>query len=524
MARHAAMPVELPFAADDEQPWLIELQAHLRANRRVALRLFGLVLLGFLLAGALLPPRYAAVAQLAVLPAPEFTVRQDAGSHALSTSALAMDQVMTAETAILQSDALHADTLAALGVTRLYPGLDPAAKPGLLLPVLRALSHALTAPWRLAAADPQARLQDDALRRFTADLRVQPAKDSNVITVKLGNADPAMAALAVNTMLARYAARRHRLYNDPQLAVVRQETERQAQAVRDADAAFAAYKAAHGIADIATERDLLLRRRSETRTALAAAEAQRAGQQARGAAIAAAIAALPAMTALYAETDADTRVQAADVALADLRARIAQAAGQYRDGSRKMLAMQAELTAQETVRRRLLANPAPSQARLGRAPALDPLLLDQAHAAAEAAAADAAAASLRQELAGQDAALATLTHEETALAALARRKQAAEDGFAAASRVQDEQHMTEAEDALRMATVRVIEPARVPQRAVPLALYCAIAGLFAGAAVALGYLFAKYSWAGTVLTPEGLAAATGMPVFGVLQAGVDFPA
>lgn len=511
-----------PFAPEDDEPWLIELQAHLRLNRRTALRLSGLILLAFLLAGAILPARYTATASLAVLPSPEFTVRQDAGSHAFSSAAFALDEIMTAETAILESDALHADTLDAIGAARIYPALDEGAAPGLAARIVHGVFAVALAPWRSPPANQAGARRDEALRRFAADFHVRPTKNSNVITLKFTNRDAGMAARAINTLLAAYAQRRHALYEDPQLDIVRRQTETRAAAVRDADAALAAYKTRHGIADIATERDLLLRRQSDTRTALGAAEAAQAEQAARLRAVSGQIAQLPATIPLYNETDADTRVQALDAALAELRGRIAQASGQYRDHSRRMTALRSELIAREAERRQMLANPAPSQIRQGRAPSLDPLLLDRAHAVADEAASGARAAALRHALAEETAALSTLTQEETDLAALARRKQAAEESFAAASRAQNEQRLTEAEDALRLANIRVIEPARAPQHPVPLPLYCTIAGVFFAGVGGMIYLFVKFTWNGKILTPEGLAAVTGLPVFGVMYTGMDF--
>jgi uncharacterized protein involved in exopolysaccharide biosynthesis len=517
-AHFAAGP---PDEGDDDGPRVAEFLAHCQADRPAALRLAACITVWALLIAALLPPSYTATATLAVLPAPEFTVRQDAGSHAFSSAALAMDQIMKAETAILESDALHASTLGSVGTARLYPSLDQAHHRSVVGGILHGASALLFAPWRVAPSDPDAARQEEALRRFKHDLTVLPAKDANVITVSLSNHDAALAAGAVNTMLASYAAQRFSLYDDPQLPVVRQQTEALARAVREADAALAAFKAAHAITDIATERDLLLRRRSETAQALAAASANIAEQQARLAALAAQLNRLPPTIPLFREDDADTRVQAVDVALVDLRGRLESAREQYRDTSHKVTDLRAQVLARETERRRMLASPIPSMDRTGRTPALDPLLLDRAHAAAEAAAAAARATALRHDLGDEQDALARLNADETALADLARRKAVAAESFASASRVQDEQRMTEAEDARRLATVRIIQPARVPQQPGPARLLTALAGMFLGPLTALASIFVRFVLRPTFLTPEGLAAATGLPVLGVFPADAE---
>jgi hypothetical protein len=105
-------------------------QAHHR--RRGGATAAGGVFAVALLVAALLPPSYRATATLAVLPATEFTVRAAAGSHDLNASALAMDQIMKAETEILASDSLHAATLHRVGEAVLYPGIFNPPERGLV--------------------------------------------------------------------------------------------------------------------------------------------------------------------------------------------------------------------------------------------------------------------------------------------------------------------------------------------------------------------------------------------------------
>ena len=506
--------------AEGDTQWP-EFRAQMRLHRGGALRIFASFVAIALLAAALLPPRYTATATLAVLPAPEFTVRQDAGSHAYAGAGLAMDQVMKAETAILESDSLHDATLSALGAARLYPELDPAAVRPWLRQKVHDAAAVVLAPWRVQPADQGAALHEAALATFANALTVLPAKDANVITVTFHHRNGAVAAQAVNTMLARYADRRSKLYDDPQLAVVRRQTEAAARAVADADAALAAFKAAHVISDFASERDLLLHRQSETTASLAAATSAAAEQQARLLVLNRHIARLPKSIPLYDEADTDTRLQPIDAALVDLRGRLATAQEQYRDTSRKVTDLRAQIAARETERAHMAADPAPSAARSGRSQALDPLLVDRAHAAADEAAAVAREAGLRTELDDEAAGLARLATEETTLADLTRRRAAAADSFASASRVQDEQRMTEAEDALRLANVRVIQSATVPQRPAPIPLLVVIAGALLGALAAGGWLLVRYAGTPTFLTPEALAAATGLPVLGVFPVRQD---
>jgi len=503
-----------PHLAETPAIPFVEVMAHVRARRPRALLGFAGVIMASLLVAAILPPRYYATATLAVLPAPEFTVRQDAGSRTFSTSALAMDQVMKAETEILQSTDLHEGALQNIGLKQVYPDLDPRAA-GIVWRLLRSVAHVALSPWVAYRADTAATRLDAALHRFDSDLSVLPTKDANVIAITFRHRDGAMAARVINALLSGYARRREQLYDDPQATTVRHETEQLGDAVGAADAALARFKARHAISDYASERDLMVRRQSAAAQALADNDATADEQRARLVMLNRQIALIPASVTLYRENDPDTRLQTIDSSLVDLRSQIEAARVHYRDASHKVTDLTAQLKAREAERTRLARDKTPSIERTGRSLASDSLLLDRARAATEEAAAVARAVSLRRELQDISARLAALTDEEAALANLERHKTAADAAFESASQVLAERQMTEAEDALRLANVRVIQPARAPLHAAPIPLLVVIAGTLLGALGACLWCISSVFIRPTLLTVEGLGHATGLPVLGV---------
>ena len=161
----------------EEPPPFSEFAAHAYVRRYTAAAIFAGVLAVFLIVAGLLPARYRATASLAIMPSPEFTVREDAGSHADSNAALAMDQIMKAETEILQSDDLHETTLATFGTgpapalpgaVAVYPDLSPARaiQPGM---AWRQGNHwpFLTSPWRGVTTHGRDATLENALLRFS---------------------------------------------------------------------------------------------------------------------------------------------------------------------------------------------------------------------------------------------------------------------------------------------------------------------------------------------------------------------
>jgi uncharacterized protein involved in exopolysaccharide biosynthesis len=502
----------------DAPPSLQEFVCHLRVHKGRALRGFLAVFIPALVVAALLRPSYRATATLAVLPAPEFTVRNTAGSHDPNTSALAMDQIMKAESAILDSDDLHAAALHKVGEARVYPDLFGADPPGLAVRVLRATLHALLSPWRVTPADMEAALHQRALKHFESDLDLLPTKDANVITVSFDNPSNQAAADVVNALLALYAARRTHLYEDPQEAVVRKAVATTEAAAAAADRRLAEYKARNGISDYIQQRDLLLHRLTQASQTAATAEASRAEQAARVAAITQQLRAEPVSVPLFRETDPDTRLQAANAALLDLRTRLAAAREKYLDGSRIVTSLNAQVVAQEAEAARLGTDPTASVMRQGRNGNFDSLRLDRAHAGAELAAAEALLSAARKEAATVQAALDRLDTAEVGLLDLQRLSLAAADDFRTASRILAERHLTESEDALRLANVRVIQPALVPQKPRPVPLLVIAAGFVFGCLAGLGRIVARYVLQPVFLTGEGLEFASGIPVLAVFPA------
>jgi len=499
----------------ESAPSLREFLLHMRAGRGRSLGIFGAVLGLALIVAALLPPRYRATATLAVFPSPEFTVRGTAGSHDANASALALDQIMKAETALLDSDDLHDATLRKLGQALVYPDIFAPSAPGLVARMAQAAATALLCPWRVSPADPRAARDQAAREKFESHLTLLPAKDANVISVSFDNPDPAVAAAAVNTLLSLYAARRSGFYSDPQLAVVGQSVERAAAAVAEADRRLAAFKRSQGISDYDQQRDMLLHRRSAAEQAAADTQAARSEQLARVLSLTRQLRAEPSTIGIFREHDPDTRLLAVNAGLQDTRTKLAAARDKYLDTSRVVASLRSEIGAQQAEADRLGHDRAASVVREGRNPNLEALRLDRARAATELAAAQARLSAQLAERDATQAALDRLTAWEPALAALLRAKAAAEDSFATASRILADRHISEAEDRLRLANVRVIQPAIVPQRPRALPLLVIAAGAILGMLAAFGRIVGDFVLHPVFLTGEGLALASGLPVLAV---------
>ena len=470
-----------------------------------------------LLLAAIVPPSYRASATLAVLPSPEFTVRAAAGSHELNASALVMDQIMKAETEILGSADLHRATIEKIGPATLYPDVFAPAPRNLVRRIGHTVLAALLSPWHVPPADEAAARQERGIQHFKHDLSVLPAKDANVISVTFDARAGATAAATLNTMLALYAQRRATLYDDPQLDIVRREAEAGRQAVADADEHLAAFKREHAISDYDSERDLLIRRRSAAEQSAQDNATAVSEHAARLDALTAAISAEHPTIGIYTEQDADARLQNVNAGQEAVLARLAAAREKYRETSRMVTGLRAELAAHQAEQARLNRDATLSVVRQGRNPTIDPLRLDRARELGEVAAARARLQAQLQDTIHLSQTLNVLDADEASLAGLQRLRASADDTYRAASRILAERHLSEAEDARRLANVRVIQPATAPQspRATPTLVIAA--GLLFGALTAFGWVVAAFMRKPVFLTGEGLAAASGLPVLAVFE-------
>jgi uncharacterized protein involved in exopolysaccharide biosynthesis len=259
----------------------------------------------------------------------------------------------------------------------------------------------------------------------------------------------------------------------------------------------------------------LLHRLTEAGQNAAEAEAMRAEQQARVIALGQQLRGEPVTVPINHENDPDIRLQTANAALLDLRAKLAAAREKFLDGSRVVSTLNAQLGAQEAEAARLGHDPASSIVRQGRNTNLELLRLDRARAAGDLAAAAAQVFARQKEVAGVQAALDHLETAEVRLVELQRRRQAADDDFTASSRILAERHLTESEDALRLANVRVIQQALVPQKPRPIPLLVIAAGFVFGGLAAFARVVAAFVLRPVFLTAEGLDYASGIPVLAV---------
>ena len=474
-----------------------------------------LVACGFVVASLIIaacaPAHYKAIATLAVLPAPEFTVRPDAGSREQAATTLALDQVMKAETEILSSDDLHLAVLAEVGADKVYPG-STSRERSAASKFAHSTLDAIFSIWTAAPTDLAASKVEQELRRFRSDLLILPAKDSNIVAVSFTSKHPRQAATVVNTLLALYAIKRKQLYDDPQLDAIRREKAALEMQAADADRRLTAFRRNLDIYDFSIQRASLLQRESNSEQALADVSSLIAELEARTASISQYIHKEPASIDLYREADPDTRLQIAKTASQDIETRYAEAAERYTTGSRLLVRLRAQVEARRSAVQAMEKDQGASVSRRGRNLDRDQLKLDQQRALADLAAAKSRSRSLDAQCRELTRSLHDFDQGESALHSLEREKRSADENVSGINKLLSERHLTEAEDALRFANVRVIQPARVPQAAQPLAIYIVASGILIGLMAAGVWVTCVFVRREVFLSEQALADHFRIPV------------
>jgi uncharacterized protein involved in exopolysaccharide biosynthesis len=165
-------------------------------------------------------------------------------------------EIIHSDADILSSKNVVRNTIAGLGLSRLYPDI---------------------------ATEPfgDARKLDEAEQRFLANLVVDVSLESDVINVGYLNPDPIVAHDAVQQLLDTFYRQEAAVYADPQLSFAKEEAAKSRTKLSQAQDNLSAFKAAHNIADLEQQvKQLLLERTDvESRFSIAHAHAVEAEQR-----------------------------------------------------------------------------------------------------------------------------------------------------------------------------------------------------------------------------------------------------
>jgi uncharacterized protein involved in exopolysaccharide biosynthesis len=139
-------------------------------------------------------------------------------------------------------------------------------------------------------------------RMLKHDLKVQVAKNANIIQVIYDHPNPELAAKTVNLLVNKFIARELALLRDPQSNFLQERLEQYRTQLVQSEAALDGFRNQTGISSLDEERTLLLKQRAEMESSLANNQAQVAELENRKKALQSELANLP-LNVEYADED-----------------------------------------------------------------------------------------------------------------------------------------------------------------------------------------------------------------------------
>ncbi len=510
-------PVGTDGRSDGSRPWsaappsLREIAAGVWRSRRVILLSMLATLLCTAVAVVVVTPHYTAQAKLLVLLSSEYAVRRDAGEGGTVNAILDRDAFLKAETEILTSPVVGRSVIGSVGGPRLYP--DAYKAPGLVARVVGLLRHALTNGSGAArSATPEQRV----LEQLDAHLTTVADKAGNVITVTFTHPDAVVAAEVVNATVHFYLHLRSEIYADVQSDAVAEQARTMRTRLDEAVTAYAAFKANNGIANYDTQRELLLRQRSDIGREVQIAESALQQAARRLQAIDRDLAGTASDVVLYRDTDLQARIDKLKTAIDELRLRESMVQQHYQEDARPLVELRAQIADAVAELARVQADRRPTVTRQGRNPVYDGLLLDQTRTRQEQSALEARVAAARQQLAETDSAIARLESNEVELQRLERERAVIEQNYRSILKTLEERQMLEGIAAHRLANIRPIENAAIPFASSRVRLTVLVAGVIMSLAIGVLAAILSHLLRRGFLSAEAVERSTGLPVLGVV--------
>lgn len=462
------------------------LETAFRDRRRIGLA-FGICFAATLLAALLAGKQYASDASLLVRPGHEYVYVADTGSaNPGAATPLMFDraEAVNAETEILASRDLVRQVIVRVGWERLYPSLG-----------------------RRYEDRPQMGL-DRAVDAFRDKLDVQLIKDSTVIRVSFRHRDPALAQLALRTLVEAYLERRRAIFSDERARFLDGEVATVRKRLGDAERSLADFKQTHGIVDYDQQITLLLQQANDLQTRFNEADQQAQIASAKTKKLQEIARKTPTSLVEYSETlgDPQSPRQLLDLQLKeqDLRAR-------YVDGNPLVKKARKDVALAEDFMRQQLRNP-PKNVRTGRNPVRDAAELDLMRAIAEETAYDASRKALQARLDLLKRQTTDLERQRSQFDALSRQQKLLADSYANYAHRLEDARIDGARDRKEKTSVSVLQSASTPLRPRSFRALIVFVGFFVSVVVALIVAFLSEAFRTSFLSPEKLERSTGYPV------------
>jgi uncharacterized protein involved in exopolysaccharide biosynthesis len=289
----------------------------------------------FLGGSFLLAPAYKAQGQVLVQGGREFEIAVQKGETApVGAPYVTKQEIINSEVEILNSRHLAEQTIRTAGLKRMYPGI---AEDG----------------------DPPDQQMNDAVRRFSKQLKVEPVVMSNVITLSYWNADRDVALEVLSTFAQIYVRDHARIFGNEHTGLLGEEAGGYEKQLTQVTQKITELKDSRHLSDIPYEREQLIQDRSEVEAKLRDLKAQSIEAHRSLDYYQKRLKAMPELV-LTNQSSADA-VETAKSRLLDLQTQLLQLRQRYADGNSDAKAPEADLQSQIASIKSFIADPSLNQ-------------------------------------------------------------------------------------------------------------------------------------------------------------------
>lgn len=462
------------------------------------------ILLAFLLplavcgaAPFLMTPTYEAQARVLVKAGREFIPQGDVPGSAQASPQMTMREIVDTVTQILTSADLIRDVLREESIGKLYPAI--------------------------AAMPPRSRTPEDAaIRALQRDLTVSPVRLTNVIEIRLRNADRQVAAEALRTVLARFQERHVQAFSDSRTRSLEAEIANNLRALAAVQEERASYITTRNLFSLNDQRALLVQQRVRTAQELRDTEMREAALGELIGFLRAELARQPETITLQTTTQPSVVAEEAQRRLIELRQReqelLATMTSEHPSvrAVRAALAAARQAVAQTSAQTTAVAN--------GLNPLITTLRTQLASAEAERAPLVGRIAALKAAIEADDARLRQISADEAELRRLDARIHDLEAATSTLRQRLTDARVSDELDRARVAGISVIQhPMALDRPVSPRKILFAAAGLLLSLLSGAFALLTALTFGNRFITPDTIERILGAPVLAALPSAPPRP-
>lgn len=361
-----------------------------------------------------------------------------------------------------------------------------------------------------------------AVVKLANDLKVEPIKLTNLISVKYSSRDPQLAAHALNTLASLYLEKHLAVHRAPgEFEFFHQQAEQYRKALADEEAKLTNFSKEQGVVNPALEKDISVRKLADVEGDLKTTQANIAETKQRIRKLKAQLGTLPSReTAQVRTSDNPQLMERMKSTLLDLELKRTDLLTKFEPTYRPVQEVEQQIA--QTKAAIAAAEKAPLRDETtDRDPTYETLRAELAKSQTDLASLEARATATTSLVRSYQAESQQLDKKERLHQDMVRAAKAEEDNYMLYLHKQEEARISDALDRQRISNVIVAEPAVVPVLPQPRWLLALLLGALVAALSSVVLAFAVDYWDPSLRTPEEVESLLGTPVVAAIPRDGD---